>query len=175
MFTLFRKKCFSCLISCFAQLFGWDLKASWQTANQNLCDALRLVGRLKEAHQAYKYMMDICDEATKASCLDWSTGKCLVCHQATFIPHMYFTQLSRKNAMRFMSRGVTLPLLQAHMTGLSSYTLQRSILILRPIASLQTAAKQSWGRCYGMKRSSMLQRYYIVYRFVATQAHSDGA
>ncbi|OAX35388.1 hypothetical protein K503DRAFT_773522, partial [Rhizopogon vinicolor AM-OR11-026] len=58
----------------FVVLFGWDLKSLCQTGNQNRCDALLRAGRLPEAHEAYRHMMDISDEATKASCLDWSTA-----------------------------------------------------------------------------------------------------
>jgi hypothetical protein len=60
---------------CFAQLFGWDFTSLWKIANQDRCRALLRAGRLTEAHEAYKYMMDISDEATKASYLDWSIGK----------------------------------------------------------------------------------------------------
>lgn len=60
---------------CFVQLFGWNLESSWQIANQNRCMALLGAGRLVEAHEAYKYMMDMCDEVTKGSCLEWSIGK----------------------------------------------------------------------------------------------------
>ena len=64
----------SCSIVCFAQLFGWDLATSWQIAHQNRCHAFLQAGKLVEAHEAYKYMMDMCDEVTKASYFDWSTG-----------------------------------------------------------------------------------------------------
>ncbi|KAG2137113.1 uncharacterized protein EDB93DRAFT_1253727 [Suillus bovinus] len=50
-------------------LFGWDLKQLWQIASQKRCDALLHAGRLREAHESYRYMMDVSDEATKASCL----------------------------------------------------------------------------------------------------------
>ncbi|KAG0703056.1 hypothetical protein DFH29DRAFT_998842 [Suillus ampliporus] len=59
----------------FVVLFGWNLKSLWQTANQNRCLALLRVGRLGEALESHQYMMDMSDENTKASCLDWSTGK----------------------------------------------------------------------------------------------------
>jgi tetratricopeptide (TPR) repeat protein len=57
------------------QLFGWDLKSLWETANKKRCLALLQASRLEEALEAHRYMMDKCDESTKASCLDWSTGK----------------------------------------------------------------------------------------------------
>ncbi|OAX34764.1 hypothetical protein K503DRAFT_420176 [Rhizopogon vinicolor AM-OR11-026] len=58
----------------FAVLFGWDLKSSWQTANQQRCRALLLAGRLAEAHESYRYTMDTSDDATKVRCLEWSTA-----------------------------------------------------------------------------------------------------
>ncbi|KAG2031700.1 WD40-repeat-containing domain protein [Suillus americanus] len=59
----------------FVVLFGWDLKSLWRTAHQNWCHAFLRAGRLPEAIEAYQYMMDTADEATKAGCLHWSTGK----------------------------------------------------------------------------------------------------
>jgi tetratricopeptide (TPR) repeat protein len=59
------------------QLFGWDLKSLWQTAHQKRCHALLQAGRLTEAHEAYRYMMDMCDEATTVNCSDWIIGKSL--------------------------------------------------------------------------------------------------
>ncbi|KAG2153472.1 uncharacterized protein EDB93DRAFT_1248737 [Suillus bovinus] len=61
----------------FVVLFGWDLESLWQTAHQNRCHLLLQSGRLPEAIKAYRYMMDKADEATKARCLDWSTGNVL--------------------------------------------------------------------------------------------------
>ncbi|KAG1852354.1 heterokaryon incompatibility protein-domain-containing protein [Suillus tomentosus] len=58
----------------FVVLFGWDLESLWQTAHQNWCNALLRAGRLPEAIEAYRYMMDRADEATKARCIDWSTA-----------------------------------------------------------------------------------------------------
>ncbi|KAG0703318.1 hypothetical protein DFH29DRAFT_1078995 [Suillus ampliporus] len=52
-------------------LFGWDLKPLWQIANQKHCDALLRAGKLGEALTSYQYMMDMSDENTKASCIDW--------------------------------------------------------------------------------------------------------
>ncbi|KAG1726975.1 uncharacterized protein EDB91DRAFT_899684 [Suillus paluster] len=54
-------------------LFGLDLESLWQIANQKRCDALVRAGRIREALESHQLMMDMCDEATKASCLDWST------------------------------------------------------------------------------------------------------
>ncbi|KAG1786314.1 uncharacterized protein HD556DRAFT_1528393 [Suillus plorans] len=56
-------------------LFGWDLKSVWQIANQRRCDALLQAGGIREALESYRYIMDMSDGATKASCLAWSTGK----------------------------------------------------------------------------------------------------
>ncbi|KAG1817504.1 uncharacterized protein BJ212DRAFT_1299062 [Suillus subaureus] len=59
----------------FVVLFGWDLESLWKNANQRKCDALLRAGRLGEAVESHRYMMEISDEAMKASCLEWSTGK----------------------------------------------------------------------------------------------------
>ncbi|KAG2339568.1 hypothetical protein BDR05DRAFT_1003235 [Suillus weaverae] len=56
-------------------LFGWDLKSLRLTAHQKRCQALLSAGKVNEALESHKLMMDNIDEATKASCLDWSTGK----------------------------------------------------------------------------------------------------
>jgi len=50
----------------------------WQAAHQNQCRAFLQAGKLVEAHGAYTYMVDMYDEATKASCIEWSTGECSV-------------------------------------------------------------------------------------------------
>ncbi|KAG0699361.1 hypothetical protein DFH29DRAFT_55548 [Suillus ampliporus] len=55
-------------------LFGWDLKSLWQNGHRKQCDALRQAGRHEEAVKSYRFMMDMCDENTKASCLDWSNA-----------------------------------------------------------------------------------------------------
>jgi hypothetical protein len=65
------------MLNYFMQLFGWDLKSLWQTANQNRCHALLQACRLKEALEAHQYMMDNSDESTKASWLNWSTSQSL--------------------------------------------------------------------------------------------------
>ncbi|KAG2335872.1 hypothetical protein BDR05DRAFT_971370 [Suillus weaverae] len=67
----------------FVVLFGWDIKSLWRTAHQNWCHELLQAGRLPEAIKAYRYMMDRADEATKACCLDWSTGKSSMLYAAT--------------------------------------------------------------------------------------------
>ncbi|KAG0700213.1 hypothetical protein DFH29DRAFT_1056384 [Suillus ampliporus] len=79
-------------------LFGWDLKSLWQNAHQKRCDALRQAGRLEKALKSYQYMMEMSDETTKASCLDWSTGKSSVTlHKLEFSLtfHSAFTQECR--------------------------------------------------------------------------------
>lgn len=58
----------------FVVLFGWDLESLWQTANENLCHALLRAGRLPEALESYRYMMDMSDETTKANCHHWSAA-----------------------------------------------------------------------------------------------------
>jgi len=60
----------------FLQLFGCDFTSLWQTANQKRCHALLRAGRLVEVFDAVQFMADMSDEATKASFLDWSIGKC---------------------------------------------------------------------------------------------------
>ncbi|OAX39463.1 WD40 repeat-like protein [Rhizopogon vinicolor AM-OR11-026] len=58
----------------FVVLFGCDFTSLWQTANQKRCHALLRAGKLAEVFEAYRYMTDMSDEATKASCLEWSLG-----------------------------------------------------------------------------------------------------
>lgn len=55
----------------FVVLFGWDLKSLWQTVNQQRCHALLLDDQAGTAFEAYRYMMDMSDESTKAIFLDW--------------------------------------------------------------------------------------------------------
>jgi len=54
------------------QLFGCDFTSLWQIANQKRCHALLRAGKLAEVFEAYQYMADMSDEATRASCLNWS-------------------------------------------------------------------------------------------------------
>ncbi|KAG2347849.1 hypothetical protein BDR05DRAFT_996186 [Suillus weaverae] len=56
----------------FAVLFGWDLKSLWQIANQKRCYAFLRADKLREATESYRYLMDMSEEPTKASYLDWS-------------------------------------------------------------------------------------------------------
>ncbi|KAG2055795.1 WD40 repeat-like protein [Suillus hirtellus] len=51
----------------FIELFGWDLKSLWETANKQLCHALLLAGEHRKAFKLFYSMMDKCDEPTKAS------------------------------------------------------------------------------------------------------------
>jgi len=95
---IIHSECFSYSIVCFMQLFGWDLKSAWKTANQNRCHALLRAGRLAEAHEAYKYMIDRSDEVMKASCLDFSAGKSPVM-LSDFNHDLYSTQILRENAV----------------------------------------------------------------------------
>lgn len=57
------------------QLFGWDLKSLWQTANQQRCHALVRSGKVGAAFEAYRYMMEVSDEPTKAIFRAWVPGK----------------------------------------------------------------------------------------------------
>ncbi|KAG2052487.1 WD40 repeat-like protein [Suillus hirtellus] len=53
-------------------LFGWDLESLLLTTHQKRCQAFLSAGKLDEALEAHKYMMDAIDDIAKASCLDWS-------------------------------------------------------------------------------------------------------
>ncbi|KAG2335859.1 hypothetical protein BDR05DRAFT_205929, partial [Suillus weaverae] len=57
-------------------IFGWDLKSLWLTAHQKRCLAFLSAGKVNEALESHKSMMDNIDETTKASCFDWSTEQC---------------------------------------------------------------------------------------------------
>jgi hypothetical protein len=59
----------------FSQLFGWDLETLWQIANRQLCLALVQAGKLAEAFESYRSMMDMSNEATKASLRAWFSGE----------------------------------------------------------------------------------------------------
>ncbi|KAG1750616.1 WD40-repeat-containing domain protein [Suillus paluster] len=56
----------------FVVLFGWDLKSLWQIANKKRCHALVRAGQIGAAFEAYRYMMDMSDEATKAIFVAWT-------------------------------------------------------------------------------------------------------
>jgi hypothetical protein len=65
-----------CFITeCFVQLFGWDLESLCLTAHQKRCQSFLLAGKLDEALEAHKSMMDTLDESAKTTCVDWSNGK----------------------------------------------------------------------------------------------------
>jgi hypothetical protein len=81
----FTRKHFSILTLCFTQLFGWNLKSLWQIANQKRCYAFLQMGRLAEAHQTYRYMIDTGDEATMHGCHDWCIGKYSIIVLATIL------------------------------------------------------------------------------------------
>ncbi|KAG1887514.1 WD40-repeat-containing domain protein [Suillus fuscotomentosus] len=53
-------------------LFGWDLESLLLTTHQKRCQALLSAGKVDEALEAHKYMMNAIDDITKASCLEWS-------------------------------------------------------------------------------------------------------
>ncbi|KAG2053269.1 WD40 repeat-like protein [Suillus hirtellus] len=56
-------------------LFGWDLESLMLTTHQKRCQASLSAGKLDEAIEAHKCMMDAIDDIAKASCLDWSNGE----------------------------------------------------------------------------------------------------
>lgn len=56
-------------------LFGWDLETLWQIANGQLCLALVRAGRLAEAFESYRSMIDASDEITKASLRAWFSSQ----------------------------------------------------------------------------------------------------
>ncbi|KAG1896594.1 WD40-repeat-containing domain protein [Suillus fuscotomentosus] len=53
-------------------LFGWDLQSLLLTTHQKRCQAFLSAGKLDEALEAHKSMMDAINDIAKASCLDWS-------------------------------------------------------------------------------------------------------
>lgn len=55
----------------FTMLFGWDLKSLWQSANRHLCTVLLRTGKYAEGLELYLSMMEVSDEATKASTRAW--------------------------------------------------------------------------------------------------------
>ncbi|KAG0706967.1 hypothetical protein DFH29DRAFT_97735 [Suillus ampliporus] len=58
----------------FVVLFGWDFESLWLTAHQKQCQVLLSAGRLDDALESLRHMMEIVDETTKVACLDWSTA-----------------------------------------------------------------------------------------------------
>ncbi|KAG2153794.1 uncharacterized protein EDB93DRAFT_1134838, partial [Suillus bovinus] len=58
----------------FIELFGWDLKSLWETANKQLCHTLLMAGKHGEAFELFYSMMDKCDESTKDSLRAWFTA-----------------------------------------------------------------------------------------------------
>ncbi|KAJ8586318.1 hypothetical protein M405DRAFT_361538, partial [Rhizopogon salebrosus TDB-379] len=55
----------------FVEVFGWDLKCTWESINQTRCQALLRAGRVVEACAASQSMIDMSDETTRARCHDW--------------------------------------------------------------------------------------------------------
>jgi tetratricopeptide (TPR) repeat protein len=70
--TFFSKLDVHCIYEDFVVLFGWDLKSLWQTANQQRCHALVRSGKVGAAFEAYRYMMEMSDETTKAIFRAWA-------------------------------------------------------------------------------------------------------
>jgi cytochrome b len=95
----------------------------WQNANQKRCDALRGAGRVEEALESFRYMMNMIDENAKARCFGWSNGKSGV-HIVTqaLIPTRFTQHLSRNTAPSILLTEM-LPSLQTITTGLLTYTL----------------------------------------------------
>ncbi|KAG2136120.1 uncharacterized protein EDB93DRAFT_1106989 [Suillus bovinus] len=77
--AFFSKLDVSSIYEDFVVLFGWDLKSLWQTANQQRCHALVRAGKVGATLEAYRYMMDMSDEPTKAIFRAWVPGKSSVC------------------------------------------------------------------------------------------------
>ncbi|KAG2033399.1 WD40-repeat-containing domain protein [Suillus americanus] len=69
--TFFSKLDVHSIYEDFVVLFGWDLKSLWQTANQQRCHALVRAGKVGATLEAYRYMMDMSDEPTKAIFRAW--------------------------------------------------------------------------------------------------------
>ncbi|KAG2142854.1 heterokaryon incompatibility protein-domain-containing protein [Suillus bovinus] len=55
-------------------LFGWNFKTLWLTAHQKRCQAFLSSGKIDEALESHKSMMNTVNETTEAGCLDWSTA-----------------------------------------------------------------------------------------------------
>ncbi|KAG2158177.1 uncharacterized protein EDB93DRAFT_1325352 [Suillus bovinus] len=60
-------------------LFGWDFKSLRLIAHQKQCQAFFSTGKVHEALELHRSMMDNVHETTKASCLDWSTASTEQC------------------------------------------------------------------------------------------------
>ncbi|KAG2054586.1 WD40 repeat-like protein [Suillus hirtellus] len=73
--TAFSPQYIHLIYADFVMLFGWDLESLLLTTHQKRCQAFLSAGKLDEALEAHKYMMDTIDDIAKDSCLDWSNGK----------------------------------------------------------------------------------------------------
>jgi hypothetical protein len=100
-------KILSCSIVCFSQLFGWDLKSLWQTANQRQCYALFRAGSFGAAIESYQSIMDKVDEDMKAGLRAWFMCKYLAMSSRLFAYNhqSHFTQLSSEIETRCASQG----------------------------------------------------------------------
>jgi hypothetical protein len=72
---LTQPKIFFLLNFVFLQIFGWDLKSLWQTANSQLCISLIRAGKYAEGFELYLSMMEASNETTKASTRAWFAGE----------------------------------------------------------------------------------------------------
>ncbi|KAG2054567.1 WD40 repeat-like protein [Suillus hirtellus] len=70
--TAFSPQYIHLIYADFVMLFGWDLESLLLTTHQKRCQAFLSAGKLDEALEAHKYMMDTIDDIAKDSCLDWS-------------------------------------------------------------------------------------------------------
>ncbi|KAG1896237.1 WD40-repeat-containing domain protein [Suillus fuscotomentosus] len=73
--TAFSPQYIHLIYADFVMLFGWDLESLLLTTHQKRCQAFLSAGKLDEALEAHKYMMDAIDDIAKGSCLNWSNGK----------------------------------------------------------------------------------------------------
>jgi hypothetical protein len=72
---LTQPKFFPSSTTCFLQLFGWNLKSLWHTANQQQCYALFRAGSFGAAIESYQSIMDKVDDDMKADLRAWFAGK----------------------------------------------------------------------------------------------------
>jgi len=100
----------------------------WQIANQKRCDALLQSGGIREALESYRYMMDMSDEATKARCSVWSTGK-FPAMSPGHSAHLHFAQLLNRLAGSIMMQKVFLTLPRAQILPLMQKTKIRKMLL----------------------------------------------
>jgi len=142
------------------QLFGWDLQSLWQSANQKRCHALLMAGRLSEAHKAYRYMMDMSDEVTKASCLDWSNGKRSVMSPA-YNPHPRFSVFKQEFSALYDANGVS-DLAMSGDAALAASAYDRAIELYSAVIDLDSATDAIFAnRCKAKLESKLWEEALI--------------